>query len=89
MYTIGSGLVAKLCPTPWTAVCHVPVSMGFSRQEYWRGLRFLLQVIFPTQELNLGPLHWRQILYWLSHKVIAAFQLCKECILTFFFLSQA
>ena len=24
--------------TPWTAVCQAPLSMGFSRQEYWRGL---------------------------------------------------
>ena len=24
--------------TPWTADCQDPLSMGFSRQEYWRGL---------------------------------------------------
>ena len=23
---------------PWTAACQVPLSMGFSRQEYWSGL---------------------------------------------------
>ena len=31
----------QLCPnsvTPWTAACLFPLSMGFSRQEYWRGL---------------------------------------------------
>ena len=28
----------------------------------------LLQEIFPTQGLNLGLLHYRQILYQLSHK---------------------
>ena len=28
----------QLCATPWTAACHAPVSMGFSSQEYWRGL---------------------------------------------------
>ena len=35
------GLVAKLCPTlvtPWTVARQAPMSMGFSRQEYWRGL---------------------------------------------------
>ena len=32
---------------------------GFSRQEYW---------IFPTQGLNPGLLHCRQILYHLSHQ---------------------
>ena len=26
--------------TPWTAVCQAPLSMGFSRQEYWSGLPF-------------------------------------------------
>ena len=42
-------LVAKSCPTlviPQTA----PLSMGFSRQEYWHGCHFLLQGIFLTQE---------------------------------------
>ena len=23
---------------PWTVACQVPISMGFSRQEYWSGL---------------------------------------------------
>ena len=32
------------------------------------GCHFLLQGIFPTQELNLGLLHCRQILYHLSHQ---------------------
>ena len=39
----GGGLVAKSCPTlatPWTAACQAPLSMGFSRQEYWNGLPF-------------------------------------------------
>ena len=26
--------------TPWTIACQAPLSMGFSRQEYWRGLPF-------------------------------------------------
>ena len=26
--------------TPWTVAYQVPLSMGFSRQEYWRGLPF-------------------------------------------------
>ena len=32
------GLVAK--STPWTAACLAPLSMEFSRQEYWGGLSF-------------------------------------------------
>ena len=47
-----------------------PLSMGFSRQEYWSGLPFLLQGIFLTQELNLGLLHCRQILYHLSYRAV-------------------
>ena len=27
----------QLFPTLWTAVCQAPLSMGFSRQEYWGG----------------------------------------------------
>ena len=26
--------------TPWTVACQTPLSMGFSRQEYWNGLSF-------------------------------------------------
>ena len=29
-----------LSVTPWTVACHAPLSMGFSRQEYWSGLPF-------------------------------------------------
>ena len=39
----GGGLVAKSCPTLailWTVACQAPLSMGFSRQEYWSGLPF-------------------------------------------------
>ena len=28
--------------TPWAAACQAPLSVEFSRQEYWRGLPFLL-----------------------------------------------
>ena len=27
--------------TPWTIACQAPLSMGFSRKEYWSGLPFL------------------------------------------------
>ena len=26
--------------TPWIVVCQAPLSLGFSRQEYWSGLPF-------------------------------------------------
>ena len=37
------GLVAQSCPTlatPWTVACQAPLSMEFSRQEYWSGFPF-------------------------------------------------
>ena len=37
------GLVAESCPTlaaPWRVACQAPLSMGFSRQEYWSGWPF-------------------------------------------------
>ena len=39
----GGALVAKSCPTlgtPWAVAHQAPLSMGFSRQEYWSGLPF-------------------------------------------------
>ena len=30
----------QLSATPWTVACQAPLSMGFSRQEYWSGLLF-------------------------------------------------
>ena len=39
----GGGLVAKSCltlATPWNVACQAPLSMRFSRQEYWSGLPF-------------------------------------------------
>ena len=51
----------RLFATPWTVQ-----SMEFSRPEYWSGI--LLKGILPTQGLNPGLWHCRQILYQLSHK---------------------
>ena len=45
----------------WTVACQAPLSMGFSRQEYWSGCHALLQRIFLTQGLNLDLLH---LLHW-------------------------
>ena len=30
----------RLFVTPWTVVRQAPLSMGFSRQEYWSGVQF-------------------------------------------------
>ena len=50
-----SGLVAKSCLTlavPQTAACQAPLSMGFSRQEYWSGLTYPPPGDFPNQDIK-------------------------------------
>ena len=58
----------QLFVTPWTVAHQAPLSMEFSRQEYWRGCHSLLKGIFPTQGWKPGLLHCRQILYPLRHQ---------------------
>ena len=42
MVESGDGfVVAELCLILWTAACQAPLSMGFTRQEHWRGLSCL------------------------------------------------
>ena len=52
--------------TLWTVVHQAPLSMGFSRQEYWRGLPCPSLGDLPDQGLSLNlqcPLHCRWILH--------------------------
>ena len=44
--------------TLWTVAHHTPLSMGFSRQEYWSGVPFPPPEDLPDQGLNLHLLHW-------------------------------
>ena len=42
-HCFGGGLVSKSCltlATPWTVACQAPLSMEFSRQEYWSWVPF-------------------------------------------------
>ena len=62
----GGGLVAESCQTlatPWATACQDPLSVGFSRQDYWKVLPFPSLRIFLPQELKLRLLYCRQILY--------------------------
>ena len=47
-------LFAQLCPTltTWTVAHQVPLSMEFSRQEYWSGLPFLPPGDLPNPGLE-------------------------------------
>ena len=37
---------------PWTVACQAPLSMGFSRQEYWSGLPFPSPGNLPSQGIK-------------------------------------
>ena len=41
---------------PWTVACQVPLSMGFSRKEYWSGLPFPSPGNLPDPEIEPGSL---------------------------------
>ena len=48
-------LVVKLyliLATPWAVACQVPLSMGFPRQEYWRGLPFASPGDLPNPRMS-------------------------------------
>ena len=49
----------QLFVTPQTAACQAPLSMGFSRQEYWSGLLCPPPGDLPNPGLNPRLLHWQ------------------------------
>ena len=48
--------------TRWTVAYQAPLSVGFSRQEYWSGL------LFPSNSCLLHLLHWQADSLPLSHQ---------------------
>ena len=46
----------QLFATPWTPACQTPLSMGFSRQEYWSGLPFSSPGGLPDPGIEPGAL---------------------------------
>ena len=61
----------QLCVTLWTTAHQAPLSMGFSRQEYWSGLPCPPPGDLPNPGMNLGLPHCRQNLFCLNCQVIA------------------
>ena len=43
---------ACFCVTWWTVACQAPLSVGFSRQEYWSGLPFPSPGDFPDSRIK-------------------------------------
>ena len=57
MTNLSLSLVSKSCltlATPWTAACQAPLSIGFSKQEYWSGLPFPSPQDLPDPGIEPG-----------------------------------
>ena len=62
VYVLSCFSRVQLFVTLWIVACQAPLSMGFSRQQYWSRLPCPPPWIFQTQELNpclLCLLHWQ------------------------------
>ena len=63
--------VTQLCltlRTPWTVARQAPLSMEFSRQEYWSGLPFPFPGDLPNPGIEPGFPALRQVLYWATRE---------------------
>ena len=76
----------QLFVTLWTVAHKTPLSVGFSRQEYWSGLPFPPLGIFPTQGSNQSLLHWQADSLPLSHlgisltrQMCVKYLICARC----------
>ena len=66
---------ARLLATPWTAAYQAPLSLGFSRQEYWSGLPL------PSPIHYIFLFHLKSILFfyvWFSKLVCVTFWTSNE-----------
>ena len=58
--TLSRSSHVQLFPTPWTVAHQAPLSMGFSRQEYWCGLPCPPPRDLPDPEIEPACLlHWQ------------------------------
>ena len=65
LWLLSCQVVTDTFGTPWTLAYQAPLSMGFSRQEYWNGLSFLppgdlldpgIKPMFPMSPASAGRL---------------------------------
>ena len=64
---------ARLLATPWTSAYQAPLSVGFSRQEYWSGLPLPPYVLFTNSQISTRRMFIGLYIYIYTHCV---FQLC-------------
>ena len=86
----GGGLVSKSCPTlvtPWTVACQAPLSMEFSRQEYWSGLPFpsprdlpnpAIEPRSPALQADSLPTELQGTIIWYKHNIYMHLKSKKE-----------
>ena len=67
-YKVSHSVVSNSFETPWTITHQVPLSMGFSRQEYWSGLPCPPPGELPNPGIKPGFPTFQAILYHLSYQ---------------------
>ena len=55
MLSFSQSVVFDSFVTPWTVAVQAPLSMGFSRQEYWSELPFPFPENLPDQGIKPAP----------------------------------
>ena len=58
----------QLCAAEWTVARQSPLSLGFSRQEYWSGLPFPSPGDLPEPGIEHGSPSLQADLYCLNHQ---------------------
>ena len=54
----------RLLATPWTAAYQAPLSMGFSRQEYWNGVPLPSPYVWLDERKNKQAYRWQNLYLW-------------------------
>ena len=64
--------------TPWTVIDQPPLSMGFSRQEYWSGLPFPSPGDLPNPgiEPESNCIAGRRFTIWATREALSAYLYC-------------
>ena len=79
----------QLFMTPWTATCQAPLSLGFSRQEYWSGLPFPSPGNLPNPDGNqVYCIIGRFFTVWASREAIFLFLFCYKYFLIFLVMAS-
>ena len=63
----------QLFATPWTVAYQALPSMGFSRQEYWSGLPFILNSLTLLFELAMNA--WEEAMHTCEQEKLLKFEL--------------